>query len=218
MVIQAHIPAESLREIKIWESTCYQTGRFAKDGFSSITRASSYHVIQPLQSFSQLTSLCFSPTYGVVLDDNSFIRFITCFPHLRSLILVTDEFAPDLATDELPTLHVFPLLLRLCPCLEEISMSVNATYVPEMDKDRCPLNQCIRKINLMHSPVTEDHSAVAEFLHTLFPNLVDIDAGMYRQFWDWEKIRLLVSVLAAQNSNRTSSTCRRNSCTRESRA
>ncbi|KAI0781563.1 hypothetical protein BC629DRAFT_565653 [Irpex lacteus] len=202
-LLHTQISAESLRKIDISEYSGFHSRHPQENNLSVTTAPLSYHAIEPLQAFSRLTWLCFSPLLGVALDDQSFIKFIACFPHLQTLRLLTDKMLPPsvLSSSRFPTLRVFPSMLRLCPDLEEISMTVDATSVPELDIEGRPVNLCICEIKLPHSPVTKDHAAIAGFLHALFPNLVDINAGTQREYFqDWREIEMRIAELVAHDS------------------
>lgn len=165
------------------------------DDIVSIT----YENLQPFQAFTNLVRLELSVLYPISWDDSTFIDFIRPFPRLQTLVVAhkSSSILVPLSLER-PTIAVLAEVVRSCPGLQRLSVTIDATIVPsadEADRSDLPVNNQITRLGLYNSPIGIDLDEVAKYLHAIFPSLVDISvlADDYETRWETvvKKIREL---------------------------
>lgn len=148
-----------------------------------------YEHLQPLEIFKNLTKLECSVLRGIAWDDGTLTRFVSAFPHLRWLNLAQNWRHRSPGLSKRPTLAALATIVKLCPDLHDIFLSVDATTAP---RDDVVANTHVVQLRLFHSirPQGQEDDGVARFLCALFPNLVQVVCGDGSRKWASVQVKI----------------------------
>lgn len=175
-ILDAHVPPSLLRVLDVQEG--WDAAQVV--GHQNLDP----NILEPLQLFTNLTDLAFSPWRGIAWTDDSLVQFVRAFPSLRHLNLSLGPLVQTPVLSTRPTLDVLAPLINVCPNLRTLALTIHASKVP-VNTDDLPRNDKLVSLKLTHSLMNEqiDFRDVARFLHTLFPSLpadkVQYDNGPY---------------------------------------
>lgn len=128
-----------------------------------------YNTLLPLTSFKHLRELVVSLLNHVFLNDEEFVELVRNWPMLEVLVFKCSHgcFGTPI------TLEGLLSLLKLCPRLRGLSLSLDARDVPPSG-DAC--NTILRAIGLPDSPI-RDARLVADFLSKHIPSVTSVNVN-----------------------------------------
>ncbi|KAK7036175.1 hypothetical protein R3P38DRAFT_2910905 [Favolaschia claudopus] len=127
-----------------------------------------FRSFEPLLCFFNLTSISIGSKSGICLNDEEMEIIARTWPHLRRLSLWERVESQTLSLRSLST------LAEHCPCLNSLSLSLDARYIPELPTSnaRQPVSQlALHELCIGRSPISGPAIYTTRFLSSIFPNL-----------------------------------------------
>ncbi|KAH7907363.1 hypothetical protein BJ138DRAFT_509060 [Hygrophoropsis aurantiaca] len=163
------------------------------DGSDRLDSALNITMLRPLFVFSNLR-LCHVDIEGISADftfdlnDDALVELAASWPHLETLIFRRRVGWQNTSTI---TFNGLASLLRGCPLLKKLTLSMDATRLDYTSTGEGALNRRVKRLNLGDS-IIEEPVAVALILADLFGSLEQVDAWpvvrrhrrRYQPLWD----------------------------------
>lgn len=156
-------------------------------------------IIEPMFSFSFLTTVKLSPLRPFKISYNDIEALALAWPRITRLCL--KSWLSAFPEPYLSLQGLVPLAQH-CQRLEDLSIFVDARVIPPIETTRHVFNETLRSLCISNSPIN-DPKKVAIFLTRIFPNILelhscgfaDCNGGELDEDEDWGEVDSLLKVL-----------------------